>query len=641
MIRCSKCGTINPDSNVFCSNCNSFLEWTGVPVDPAEVAADLAKAAAEQAAAQQAEADRLAAEQAAAEQAAAEQAAAEKAEAEKAEAEKAEAEKAEADRLATEQAAAAKAEADRLATEQAAAAKAEADRLAAERAAAEQAAAEQAAAAKAEADRLAVDQAAARQAAAEREAAEQAEADRLAAEQAAAAQAAAAEKAAADKAEADRVAAEQAAAATAAAQRAAAEKAAADRAEADRIAAAQAVAAQAEADRLAAERAEADRVAAEQAAAAQRAAAEKAAADKAEADRVAAEQAAAAQRAAAEKAAADQAGVAAVPAAGEFAATPATAEGQPYEPAAVRPGVKPPPPPIRRLAAPPDRTDEPSERKPTLDIPARPRIVPDSEPQPAIVARPGDVICAVCGTPNDPTRRFCRKCGNSLASAAPAPKPLPWWRRIFRRERHAAAAGERPRRMGEAGQPRPGVLGRLVPLVLIAIVAFGVTSLIVMPGARSLVGGFVTDLRLRFFPQIVDLHPTSASGAGVGQFTGKLAVDDNTATYWLADPSAGPVTLTVDLGTTTNLGGLVFHSGSSTQSDYTKHRRPKTVELTFPGTSQSPIDLTLADTADPQSFPLDVRNVRTVAIRVVDWFESGAGGDQLIAIREIELKERR
>ena len=39
MIRCTKCGTINPPDAILCSNCQSLLEWTGVKVDPAEIAA--------------------------------------------------------------------------------------------------------------------------------------------------------------------------------------------------------------------------------------------------------------------------------------------------------------------------------------------------------------------------------------------------------------------------------------------------------------------------------------------------------------------------------------------------------------------------------------------------------------------------
>ncbi len=46
-------------------------------------------------------------------------------------------------------------------------------------------------------------------------------------------------------------------------------------------------------------------------------------------------------------------------------------------------------------------------------------------PRPAVdtsrrAPEPGDVICANCQEPNDPTRRFCRRCGSSLATTAPS-----------------------------------------------------------------------------------------------------------------------------------------------------------------------------------------------------------------------------
>jgi hypothetical protein len=295
--------------------------------------------------------------------------------------------------------------------------------------------------------------------------------------------------------------------------------------------------------------------------------------------------------------------------------------------------TRPVPPPVV-----PD--DQPAARQPTLDIPARPR---PQAPAPSPVEEtihPGDVICAVCGTPNDPSRTFCRRCGNSLANAAP-PRRVPWWRRLFVRTKSPTAAGERPGRLRKDAAPRRGLLGQLVPLLVVAVVAFGLTSYFLMPSVRSAVDGAVTDVRLRFFAQFVDLHPVSASGTGAHGNAGQLAVDDNTATFWLADPGAGDPTLTVQIGSTVNLGGLVVHSGSTTESAFTAHRRPKTIELTFPGTDRPAVSLPLTDTSAPQPVAVDVREVATVVIRIVDWYEAAAGGDQLVAIREIEFKERR
>jgi hypothetical protein len=226
------------------------------------------------------------------------------------------------------------------------------------------------------------------------------------------------------------------------------------------------------------------------------------------------------------------------------------------------------------------------------------------------------------------------------AEAAPPPR-VPWYRRIFARPAPTNVAGDRPKGLGQAGQPRPGLLRRAIPFLLIAVLAFGVTSVLVVPDVRNFLGGVVTDLRLRFLPEISDIHPVNVKGAGVGSNTGKLAIDNNTKTFWLADPASGDPTVTAVLDSTINLGGLVVHSGSSSATDFTSHRRPKTLELTFPGTNQPPVQVTLKDIAEPQPLAVDVRGIKTVVFRVVDWFEAAAGGDKLVAIREIELKQRR
>ncbi|MEO5941499.1 MAG: zinc ribbon domain-containing protein [Candidatus Limnocylindrales bacterium] len=315
-------------------------------------------------------------------------------------------------------------------------------------------------------------------------------------------------------------------------------------------------------------------------------------------------------------------------------------EGQPP---AVRPGKRSDQPALfQPTPADPDEDDQPESRKPTVNLPSHPRPMPEPPPPPEpLEAAPGDIICRSCGTPNAPTRTFCRKCGKPLAAEAPAPLPVPWYRRLFARQPGTNQAGERPKRLGEAGQPRSGPIRRVLPFVLILLIAFGATSVLISPGVRDFLGSFVTDLRLRLLPEISDVHPVSAQGAGVGANTGKLALDNNTATFWLANPASGDPTVTAGLEQTINLGGLVFHSGSTAEAAFTSHRRPKTVELTFPGTDRPPVQVVLKDVADPQPVAVDVRGVKTVVFRIVDWFESAAGGDKLVALREIELKERR
>src|SRR5204863_3592046 len=117
------------------------------------------------------------------------------------------------------------------------------------------------------------------------------------------------------------------------------------------------------------------------------------------------------------------------------------------------------------------------------------RIAPPPE-QPA-AAQPGDLICGNCGTPNDPSRHFCKACGRSLATAVPARKP-PWWRRFFP-ERKPLAAGQRTARVRSAESGRRGGVGRgirsiLLMLIVIAI-AFAVVGYVAVPGIHRQVDG--------------------------------------------------------------------------------------------------------------------------------------------------------
>ena len=93
----------------------------------------------------------------------------------------------------------------------------------------------------------------------------------------------------------------------------------------------------------------------------------------------------------------------------------------------------PPPPPSGPVAVQP---------APPIERPKPPAPRP-----PARRAEPGDIFCGQCGQPNNPERRFCRKCGNLLAEQVVAAR-LPWWKRILRRHKT------------ETAEPRPGESGR-------------------------------------------------------------------------------------------------------------------------------------------------------------------------------------
>ncbi len=254
-------------------------------------------------------------------------------------------------------------------------------------------------------------------------------------------------------------------------------------------------------------------------------------------------------------------------------------------------------------------------------------------------AGPNAVVCPVCSFPNDAARKLCGRCGASLTVTAAAVVTLPWYRTIFRRNRSATAAGDRPGGLGREGQQGPSLVGRVIPLVIVAVFAFGLTSLAVIPGVRGAIGDVVTDLRLRFLPTIQDVHPSSADGAGVDGHPASLAVDTTTGTYWLAEPEGA--SMTARLPDETNLGGLVISSGSVGPDGVEGYRRPEVLELSFPNTDEPAVQVTLADTAEAQPLVLDVRGIDEVVVSVLRSFDGLPGAQPYVAIREIEFKERR
>ena len=240
----------------------------------------------------------------------------------------------------------------------------------------------------------------------------------------------------------------------------------------------------------------------------------------------------------------------------------------------------------------------PTDAKPHEDKPA----VPDRPVQ--FEVHPGDIICRYCGTPNDPSLTWC----GSAASArrlvqTVVVQPGPWWRRIFQRKPSKATsmqAGERPKGLGKDGQQGPGLVRRVVPLLLIAALAFAVTSVIVVPSVRSGIGDVITDLRMRFLSTVSDIHPVKTEGEGVRKANdGAKAADNSTLSFWLADPRNGDPTVTSTFQGPFNLGGLVFHNGAI-EAEFTKHWRAKTIELTFPGTDLPPLRRTLEDKLPPR-----------------------------------------
>ncbi len=295
----------------------------------------------------------------------------------------------------------------------------------------------------------------------------------------------------------------------------------------------------------------------------------------------------------------------------------------------------------------PEVVSQPVARPPTADVPPSRRPTTPQRPGRARpreragagrpeAPRPGELVCGSCGTGNDPQRRFCRRCGHSLATA-PVAVRLPWYRRIFTRRARATAAGTRPGRMGRRGQSRPLISSLIVLLVLGALVG-GVASYLFVPAVQARVNGGVSELRLLLLPSFEEVHP-QASGTGLPDHPGSLVTDGNTLTYWAADTAVGSPELLVEFQEPTDLGKLIVHNGA-TGEEFLAYARPRTVVIRYASGDEQ--ELELRDTAGDEVFDLDARSVEELTITVVDWYAAQPPrSTTTIALRELEFRARR
>jgi ribosomal protein L40E len=282
---------------------------------------------------------------------------------------------------------------------------------------------------------------------------------------------------------------------------------------------------------------------------------------------------------------------------------------------------------------------QPAARTPTAEVAPRPKPVATIERR---VAQPGDRICVKCAEPNDPARKFCRRCGTSLAIAQVMAEPkLPWYRRIFRRTPKAKpqyAAGERlstmkPSTPGRGGL-RSGVrqlfkVRNLIVVGLGLVVAIGIFGYVGIPSWQRYVadatsGGIpgVIDSIKRFVnPPLLPVHPNPADITATSELPGheaRKAFDGFFNTDWQG--SGATPSIHVKFAEPTNLSSVIVRIGN--EDAFVDMRRPATLEFDFPDGSST--TLTLADTHDPQTFDLSASNIDSMTIKVTS--TSGPAG---------------
>jgi hypothetical protein len=353
--------------------------------------------------------------------------------------------------------------------------------------------------------------------------------------------------------------------------------------------------------------------------------------------------------------------------------TPAPAAAAPPEepkaPAAARPGTqvlramrmkaRPPAPP----PAPPAG---PTARPPAEEHERRPPKPPSAEP-PRPQGNAGDIYCSSCGTPNDPTRHYCRSCGAQLGAAADAPVApatrVPWWRRIFGRGAATSApapAGTRPaagKGKRGAGRTAMGAGGGAINSVAhvarrffqaVAILgALGIAVVAIGPWrseARSHVTGWVDDVRRIVQPHYSKVTPSKISASSaLKNNPPQNAFDGIIETFW-AEGARGDGTgqsLTVTFAKPTDLARIGLTVGDqATPQAFATRPVPHTLALVFYDANGAVVKretVTLEQTPKFQKRDADAKGVTRVVITIGSTYPPVKGTKSAASIAEVEL----
>jgi hypothetical protein len=261
--------------------------------------------------------------------------------------------------------------------------------------------------------------------------------------------------------------------------------------------------------------------------------------------------------------------------------------------------------------------------------------------------RPGDLICGDCGEGNQETRKFCSRCGNSLAEAEVV--KTPWWRKLLpRRGAKVRKSGDRPKRSGRGGKSKAGLFAsntfKLVRRTITIALLIGGLLYGILPPFRGWVNQqYVTvkhKVEAMIFPQYLPVSPIKGDfkcpvelppSNGCAQVT-----DGFSNTFWAA-PRPGPEPVVVlQFGRSVDLKRIIVRNGAG--DDFQGNHRARKLHLVF--STGKTADVNLVDNPDPNQYEVDNgEGASSVEVHVVELFESVKGSN--LAIAEIELFEKK
>jgi hypothetical protein len=297
----------------------------------------------------------------------------------------------------------------------------------------------------------------------------------------------------------------------------------------------------------------------------------------------------------------------------------------------------------RELVAPVVGTATATQPDSVVPQEARPKPPQVRRQPPTRKLEPGDLVCGECGEGNTVTRKFCSRCGTSLAEAEVV--KTPWWRRLLpKRGAKVRKSGDRPKRGGRAGKSK---LGQTVSTVFkftrravaLALVLAGVAYGLFEP-FRGWVNGRAEEAKgafeRTFFPQYAPVSAAEAPTASlqVPEHPANHAVDGLSDTFWAAPLGGAEPNMVVKFDRTVDLVRLIVHNGDG--AAFKETNRAQKLHLVF--STGKTTDISLTDRPDPQTLEIENgEDVSHVEIHVVSTFKSVSSND--LAVSEIEFYE--
>ncbi|MEV6837721.1 zinc ribbon domain-containing protein [Streptomyces sp. NPDC051133] len=227
--------------------------------------------------------------------------------------------------------------------------------------------------------------------------------------------------------------------------------------------------------------------------------------------------------------------------------------------------------------------------------------------------------CPVCGTPNQPGRRFCRRCASPLTPAAQR-APLPWWRTVWPFRRRVRAGSGRPVRL-------------LVTLAV--VVALAVAAFLLLPAGRAL----FEDTRDKLGDAKAVTPVGVRAGAQVPGHPVTNTTDGLSNRYWGA-PGAG-ASVTYTFAKPFRMVDLIITNGASKEpEEYAREARAlgMDLEVTSADGSVHRRTIGLSDKPGPQTVATGIDDV--VTVRLVLRSVTGLTAGRHVALAEVEFFQR-